>query len=189
MEQKEEKLLDHEYDGIKELDNPLPSWWLAIFYGAIVFALCYFPYYHLGGPGKNPREALVDDLAAVRNMALTATANVIPLSAEDFDKALKSPAALEAGRQVFATRCFPCHGQKAEGLIGPNLTDNYWIHGDGSMPSIAQTVTNGVLDKGMPTWGPILKQEEILNVVAFVKSLKGSNPPNAKPPQGNLVKD
>jgi cytochrome c oxidase cbb3-type subunit 3 len=95
---------------------------------------------------------------------------------------------LKAGGEVFAKNCGSCHGSKGEGSIGPNLTDKFWIHG-AKLSEIYTTVEKGVLDKGMPPWGPVLKPEELKQVVAFVKSLKGSNPPNPKAPQGNEIND
>ena len=93
----------------------------------------------------------------------------------------------EEGGKVFATKCAPCHGPQLQGSIGPNLTDDFWIHGKGTAAEIAQIVRQGVPDKGMPAWEALLKPEEIQQVAVYVAAAKGSNPPNPKPPQGNKV--
>lgn len=183
----EPKLLDHSYDGIQELDNLLPSWWLATFYGAIVFAVVYFSYYHLG-PGPTPEQTLSEELA--QHAELQKAQQKDPASSEQELLAVFNDASRkQAGAAVFKDRCVACHGEHAEGQIGPNLTDNFWIHGDGTLPAILKVVGEGVPDKGMPPWKTMLKPDELLSVVAYVKSLHGSNPPNPKAPQGNEVKN
>ena len=186
MENKE-KLLDHDYDGIKELDNPLPGWWLATFYGTIVFAAIYFFYYHMGnGPG--PKEELAKGLAEFETMS-AASGSGKGIDSDKLNAFFHDSGRIKDGGAVFQLRCASCHGVNAEGNIGPNLTDKFWIHGDGSLAAIAKVVTEGVGDKGMPPWGAILKPDELYSVVAYVKTLKGSNPANGKAPQGNEVKD
>ncbi len=181
------EIAGHEYDGIHELDNPLPRWWLISLYLTIVFSLIYFAYYTLGpGPDlnqelqtalqrleeKTPHAAGGPDLDEVRLAALS-----------------QDPHELKEGQAVFEARCVSCHGSKGEGLIGPNLTDSFWIHGKGDLKDIARTIRDGVSDKGMPPWGGMLKKDELYDVAAYVKSLHGTNPPNPKAPQGNEVKD
>jgi cytochrome c oxidase cbb3-type subunit 3 len=106
------------------------------------------------------------------------------LTDEQLIAAFKDPAHIAAGKEVFEKNCTSCHGHNAEGLIGPNLTDDNWIHGAGMPIDIVTTITNGVAEKGMPTWGPVLKAEEIVNAGAFVRSLHGTKPANPKEPQG-----
>lgn len=178
----ESLLLDHNYDGIRELDHVLPRWWLWLFYATIVFAAWYSGYY-LSGHGPSPQQELK---VAMREIESLKPASTEP-SAND-DKALlvafRDPLKIKHGAEVFASKCFACHGAKAEGLVGPNLTDDYWIHGKGTLKDIAAVVTAGVPEKGMPPWGPLLTAEEIRDVVAFVHSVHGSNPVGAKAPQG-----
>jgi cytochrome c oxidase cbb3-type subunit 3 len=113
----------------------------------------------------------------------------VKVASEDELRAfMKDSARIKAGREVFQGKCVSCHGAQGQGGIGPNLTDDYWIHG-GKMTDIVKVVSEGVLDKGMPPWGAILKQDELYSVVIFVKSLRGTNPPGAKAPQGDLVKE
>jgi cytochrome c oxidase cbb3-type subunit 3 len=173
-------LLDHNYDGIQELDHPLPRWWLGIFYITIVFGVFYASYYMLGS-GPSEETELHADLKVIKaNMPVAATAG----GDEVFALILKDPEKLKLGAAVFAGKCVPCHGEKGQGVIGPNLTDDYWIHGTGKAREIAAVIAAGVPEKGMPSWGPMLTQEELNNVAAYVRSLRGTNPKNAKEPQG-----
>ncbi len=183
----EDKLIEgHEYDGIRELDNNLPSWWLATFYITIVFALLYFAYYSLGeGPGLRD-EFNQAKLAAEQKQAASKPKET-GIDETQLANMLKDSAQIQAGKVVFDGKCASCHGNKGEGLIGPNLTDAYWIHGKGTWVDITKAVDTGVPDKGMPPWGPILKPVELQQVVVYIKSLEGTNPPNAKAPQGDKI--
>lgn len=183
-----DQILNHEYDGIKEYDNPLPNWWLATFYGAIVFSIFYFGYYHLGD-GPSPEKELEDDMAAIRQVRELQQKAAPPLSESDLLAVYGDSSKRQAGGEVYGEKCASCHGAHGEGMIGPNLTDKFWIHGNGSALAIFQTVSEGVPDKGMPPWKVLLGKEELQNVVAYVKSLKGTHPANAKAPQGNEVKE
>jgi cytochrome c oxidase cbb3-type subunit 3 len=181
------KLEGHSYDGIEELDNALPSWWINGFYLSIIFAIGYFIYYSLGeGP------SLLNEYKHAKSdyeIAQFYQKNAVKVIGEDVLRAfLKDPARIKAGQGIFQSKCVACHGAQGQGGIGPNLTDDFWLHG-GKMAEILNTITNGVLDKGMPPWGPVLSQEEIYSVLTFVKSLRGSHPANAKAPQGALVKE
>lgn len=184
----QDQLLDHNYDGIQEYNNPLPNWWLVTFYGTIIFAIFYFGYFQLGsGP------SLADELkvAMQEQNALKPPAPAEPQmeSEEVLTQKMGAPEVVNAGKVVFAEKCASCHGPQGQGLIGPNLTDNFWIHGTGTRQDIMKVVTTGVLDKGMPAWGTMMKPEEVLAASAFVYTLRGTNPPNPKPPQGNEVKN
>ena len=181
------KLEGHSYDGIEELDNALPVWWINGFYISIVFALGYFMYYSLGeGP------SLVKEYERAKDKyeyAQYLQKGSVKLAGEvELRAFLKEPARVKAGREIFDAKCVSCHGAQGQGGIGPNLTDDYWIHG-GKMTEILNTVMNGVSDKGMPPWGSLLKQDEVYSVVTFVKSIRGTHPSNAKAPQGELVKE
>lgn len=186
MSDSKEKLLDHNYDGIQEFDNPLPGWWLATFYGAIIFAFLYVGYYHFG-PGPTPGDELAESLNELKARDHTVTEP--PVSEEALAVIFHDSKRREAGHQIFTEKCATCHGPDGGGVIGPNLTDNYWLHGHGTLSDIAQTVSEGVLDKGMPPWKLLLKKEEIYSVVAYVKSLGGTHPANPKAPQGEEVKN
>jgi cytochrome c oxidase cbb3-type subunit 3 len=178
----------HDYDGIREHDNMLPRWWLASFYITMVFAVVYYAYYEVGN-GASIKDEFAGDLAAIEAARHAATAGKPFPDADKLGAAEKSPESVAKGRGVFQARCVSCHGERAQGLIGPNLTDAYWLHGDGKTGSIAAIVNSGVPEKGMPPWGPLLSEEEVYAVAVYVRSLKGSNPPGAKAPQGQLVKE
>jgi cytochrome c oxidase cbb3-type subunit 3 len=177
----------HEYDGISELDNQLPRWWVWLFYLTIAFSAVYFAYYVLG-PGPTLLEKFESRKAAIE------LAKLAPGAKKGFDEqellaVFKDTGQREKGKVVYAVRCLACHGPMGQGSIGPNLTDNHWIHGKGTMADVAQTVSAGVLDKGMPAWESVLSPDELKQVVAYVRSLKGTNPPGAKAPQGTEYKN
>ena len=181
------KLEGHSYDGIDELDNSLPRWWLWSFYLTIIFSIGYFAYYSVGNGPTLVKE--YEDAKGEYEIAQSAKKDSVKIASEDELKAfLKDPARIKAGRDIFQSKCIACHGVQGQGGIGANLTDDYWLHG-GKLSEILKSVTNGVLDKGMPPWGPVLKQDELYSVAVFVKSLRGSNPPGAKAAQGELVKE
>ena len=179
-------ILDHEYDGIKELDNPLPGWWLATFYITIVFAVAYFIYYELAG-GPTLDEELSANMSAIETVQQKADESMEGKSEENYMALLDNKESLEQGKAEFMTKCIACHGAQAQGVIGPNLTDEYWIHGDGKISSILQVMNQGVVEKGMPSWKGVIAPELMDKVAAYVYSLRGSNPPGAKPPQGEKI--
>jgi cytochrome c oxidase cbb3-type subunit III len=163
-------------DGIEEFDNRLPRWWLATFYGSIIFAIGYWFTFHVfnnaGGGQVTPPVTKEDDFCAFT---------------EGFSPDISKTASLVAdGEKVFASNCAACHGAKAGGIIGPNLTDEYWLHG-GSPEQIGQTICKGVPAKGMPTWGPPLGQDRIRAVVAYLLTVQNTNVAGGKSPQGTRL--
>lgn len=183
--ERDQPIEGHEYDGIRELNNPLPRWWLATFYGTIVFSLIYWGYFELfGGPSHDERLA-----AAMANIeARRQEARVLYDDASiDLQALLADPGALAAGKQQYDAVCATCHGQRGEGLIGPNLTDAYWIHGDGGLEHILNSFRVGYPEKGMPPWGHVIPPELHAKLAAYVISLQGTSPPNPKEPQGELI--
>jgi len=173
-------LAGHEVDGITEFDNPPPAWFNWLFYGTIAFAACYMLYYHVFKIGdlqiaeyNNQMKSAEVVVAKAQDKAIT-LANEPRYTTED---------KLTLGKVVFKTNCVVCHGPDGQGLVGPNLTDEYWLHG-GSYPEIFKTIFNGVPDKGMLSWKKSLKPEEIREVASYVYTLRGTNPPNPKAPQG-----
>lgn len=183
----ETKLSGHNYDGIEELDNSLPNWWINLFYLTILFSIGYFAYYYLG-EGPSLLREYIREKDAIETVALQESLKVKSVSEEDLRALLKKPDRVQSGKAIFQTKCVSCHGAQGEGGIGPNLTDDYWIHG-GKMTEIVQTISKGVPDKGMPPWSPMLSQDDIHSLSAYIKSLRGTQPPNAKPPQGVLVSE
>lgn len=175
-----ERLIEHSYDGIQEYDNPMPRWWLLSFAGTIIFSVIYL--FNVGpvGNGKGREADYRDEMKkfAAAHPAPTGNVPVVKLLAM-----VKDQEAVHEGGEAFRTYCASCHRMDGGGLIGPNLADNAWLHG-GQIRDIYQTVVNGVLEKGMPAWGKMLKSEQVEQVVAYVASLQGSNPVNPKAPQG-----
>ena len=166
----------HRYDDIDEADNPLPRWWLVTFFGTIIFAVGYFYYYQVFAVGPTPQEELANEIAAVEKKS---GGGGIP-KPEELVALSKDDKAVGEGRQIFVQMCSPCHGENAEGKIGPNLTDKFWLHG-GRPEEIYKTVSEGVTAKGMPTWGPTLGPVKMSRVVAYVVSLHGKNVPGKAP--------
>lgn len=178
-------LLNHNYDGIQELDHPLPKWWLVTFYLTIIFSAIYVGYYHFGS-GILQEQELESDLAEIKSRAPAPTSSD-DLAAKSLAMAT-DPSAIAAGKASYLAKCAACHGNLGEGGIGPNLTDNFWIHGSGDAAGIIKVVVDGVPEKGMPTWGPIIPPEETAQLTAFIATLKGTNPPKAKAPEGSEYK-
>lgn len=180
-------------DGIQEYDNPMPRWWLGLLYATIAFAAVYLVAYHIL-PGKSLEAAYKETLAqqptgpaGPNGPASGGTAPQNAAGGGTIDEQVKVADNIAAGKAVYAANCFPCHGQNGEGTIGPNLTDDYWLHG-GKPSDILRTISQGVPDKGMVAWLPILGDTRVMQVTAYVVSLHGTNPPNAKAPQGELYK-
>lgn len=182
-----DELLDHNYDGIREFDNPIPAWWNWIFIGTVVFSLVYFVHYHVSGTGPSVVAAYEADMEKYREQQRErALAVAAELSEEKLLTAMHEPQMVEAGKTKFDEVCAACHGQKGEGLIGPNLTDPYWLHSDGSLMSIRKIVAEGVVEKGMPPWEKSLSTEEINQVVAYLGTLRDTNV-EGKAPEGDEV--
>jgi cytochrome c oxidase cbb3-type subunit 3 len=177
MSEDNNKILDHDYDGIKEMDNPLPNWWLTTFFGTIIFAFLYYIHYTFGG-GLTLQEEL--------KIAMSELPKSIDrvLTEDQLKDLMEKPGAVQSGKAVFAARCAACHGAEGQGGIGPNLADEYWIHGKGTRVDIVGLVQKGVPDKGMPTWSSMISENEIYQVSGYVFSLKGTHPANPKAPQG-----
>jgi cytochrome c oxidase cbb3-type subunit III len=175
----------HEYDGIKELDNKLPRWWLGLFFITIIFAVVYFVSFHVLKIGTTPEEEYNNEVAAAKLAYLetekpnTIDATNVTLLTDDVSKA--------EGKAIFDKNCVVCHLAQGQGLVGPNLTDEYWIHGC-KIGQIFNTISVGVPDKGMISWQSQLTPEDIQKVASYIVSLQGTNPPNPKPPQGVICK-
>jgi cytochrome c oxidase cbb3-type subunit III len=157
-----DRVLGHadEADGIEELDNRLPNWWLGLFYGTIVWAAAYGVHYHFIAHRSEVKRLAEEMAEADRRWpreAAAAAATTVAIT----------PEAVSAGEAIFKTNCVSCHGEDMRGKIGPNLLDTIWLHG-GRPEDILHTITVGVPEKGMITWGPILGPEKIAQVAAFV---------------------
>lgn len=177
----EDRLLDHSYDGIQEYDNPMPRWWVWGFWATIVFAVAYYFLPAPFGEGPGNVASYEADVAAFK------AAQPEPVGPGVSDEQLLALIAdqsqVAAGKVVYDANCQACHRPDGGGLIGPNLTDDAWIHG-GTPSQIHTTIAQGVLAKGMPAWERLLKPEQVNAVTAYVISLKGTNPKDAKAPEG-----
>jgi cytochrome c oxidase cbb3-type subunit 3 len=181
-EPERDRLLSHDADGIEEYDNPLPGWWVWIFWLSIVFSVGYWGWYELGpGPSAIALYEAGERAAAEQEARRAAAAGVATVTS--LRALARDAAAMTTARQIFETRCAACHGPQGQGIIGPNLTDDYWIHGGGLL-EIRRVIENGVPDKGMVPWKGALSPREIDAAAAYVSTLAGTNPPNPKPPQG-----
>jgi cytochrome c oxidase cbb3-type subunit III len=176
-------LLDHEYDGIHELDNKLPRWWVWLFWGCNIFAVFYLGYYHVFAKGSlaTKGQMLTEYEAEMKAGNSIKLAAMAQFEAEMATKQPSTdPAVIEAGHQTFLKLCAPCHRPDAGGLVGPNLTDDYWIHGSNFVDNL-RTIWNGVPAKGMVTWKGVLKPAEIYAAASYIYTLRGTHPPNPKP--------
>lgn len=177
----------HEYDGIEEQNNPMPSWWIWLFILSCIFAFIYWIHYTFGG-GPTLTQEYQADLERY-NQKVEAAQNTAGVETEEsLTEFMKNESNLLAGAQIYAEKCAMCHGDKLEGKIGPNLTDNFWINGQGSRMDIMNLIAKGVPAKGMPPWEGMLKPNAMKSVVGYVVSKLGSQPPNAKEPQGTEIK-
>ena len=165
MSTEKDRILGHadECDGIEEYDNALPTWWLGLFIVCVIYAAVYVPYMHyvVGWTQAGEYDA---EVAAAKELYKQPEAGSVAI--------VSTPEALAKGKEVYTSTCVACHGPELKGGIGPDLTDATWIHG-GKPEEIAKTITEGVLDKGMPTWGPVLGPEKVAAVAAYIHSAGG----------------
>ncbi|WP_348798922.1 cbb3-type cytochrome c oxidase N-terminal domain-containing protein [Flavobacterium adhaerens] len=188
VEEEKELLMDHDYDGIKELDNNLPPWWVYLFYACIVFAVIYLVRYEIMGAPDQDAE-LKAELAQAKIEVEEYMKTAPDLLDEKSVTLLTDADALGKGKEIFTTNCAACHRADGGGQIGPNLTDDNWILG-GGIEKIFHTITNGGRDgKGMIAWKGTLKPKEIQAVSSYIISLKGSNPPDPKAAEGDVWVD
>jgi cytochrome c oxidase cbb3-type subunit 3 len=180
--------LGHNYDGIRELDNHLPPWWINMFALTCIWALGYMWYYHWGGEGPNQEQEYNNSVETAKKeiaIALAGKANAVD---ESSVTALTDASALSEGELIYKSVCAACHGQQGEGTVGPNFTDEYWLHG-GGIKNVFKVIKYGVPEKGMIAWSAQLKPVDIQKVASYILTLKGTNPPNPKAPQGEIWKE
>lgn len=186
IEHEADVLLDHNYDGIRELDNNLPPWWKYGFYLTIVYAVVYLFYYHVaGGPTST------DEYKMEMQEAKIATEDFMRKNALNVDEktvSLADASGILDGKEIYTGNCAACHGAGGEGGVGPNLTDAYWLHG-GTLPDVFKSVKYGWPAKGMKSWQADLSPIQMKNVVSYIHTLQGSNPANAKAAQGDLYQE
>jgi cytochrome c oxidase cbb3-type subunit 3 len=236
MAEYKDEILEHEYDGIQEMDNSLPRWWLYLFILSIIWAVLYMLYYHVFDTGYLQKDEYLreinpdyvraseadlkllgilpefhspfyipagdvlpdlhspfyipagDETPRSRRLSGGVSATVILTAATDtiVYETVSDASRLADGQQKFLQVCSPCHGKLGEGGVGPNLTDDYWIHG-ADISAVVRSIKYGYPAQGMIAWRGTLKEEEILNVASYVRTLRGTDPPGARPPQGELM--
>lgn len=188
LEREGEVMLDHNYDGIHELDNNLPPWWKYGFYFTILFSFIYLINYHVLGTGDLQTEEYNKAMAEAEIELEAFRKDQANLVDESNLVALTEAVRIESGKQVYIDNCQICHGQFGEGMVGPNLTDKYWKHG-GGIENIYKTIKIGVPDKGMISWEGQLTPAQMLEVSSYILTMQGTDPPNAKAPEGDLWED
>lgn len=185
IEKESDILLDHNYDGIQELDNDLPPWWKYGFYVTIIFAFVYMILHHVTKTSDLQGPAYEKSMEAARIAKEEYQKKDANNITENNVKMITDKNRLAAGKETFLTNCAVCHGKLGEGIVGPNLTDDYWLHG-GSINQIFHTITFGWPDKGMKSWQADFPPAKINELASYVKTLHGTNPPNGKAPQGDI---
>ena len=181
-------LLEHDYDGIKELDNNLPPWWVYLFYASIVFGIVYMVRFEVLGADDQEME-LAKEIAQAKIEVAEYMKTAPDMMDEETVTVLTAAADLSAGKEIYITNCAACHRADAGGQIGPNLTDDYWILG-GGIKNIFHTLVNGGRDgKGMIAWKGTLKPKEMQKVASYIISLRGSDPADAKESEGEVWVD
>lgn len=178
---------EHNYDGIFELDNKAPAWFQFLFYVTILFSVIYMVNFHV----LKKDNLMIDEYnqemtaAQLEKETLMKSGGLIN---ETNATVLDSPEDLKAGKEIYTVNCVSCHGNLGEGTVGPNLTDDYWIHG-GGIKNVFATISNGVPAKGMITWKAQLNPKQIQQTASYVLTLHGTKPPNGKPPEGQIYKE
>lgn len=180
--------LDHDYDGIRELDNKLPPWWLYLFYVCVFFAIVYLWRYHVSHSAPLSKEELsiaLEEAEKEKEAYLATAANNVD---ENTVTLLTDGAALEGGKKIFSTTCAACHSADGGGGVGPNLTDAYWLHG-GGIKDVFKSIKYGWPEKGMKSWKDDFSPMQLAQLASYVKSLQGTKPATPKEPQGDLYQD
>ena len=184
MKKNIDELTSHNYDGIQEYDNDLPKWWVYLFYLTILYSVGYVAYYEFG-PGKSPHEILSEDMNALNALKEQVAASSAS-SSHDLTEFLNDAQKIEKGKKLYSSYCAACHGAQGQGVVGPNLTDKYWLHG-GQPSEIRTSISEGIPEKGMIAWKSTLPSEDLDALTIYIISLKGSQPPNPKSPEGEII--
>ncbi len=182
-EYKADQVLEHDFDGIQEYDNRLPNWWLWILWGSVIFSLGYWLVFHTFELGKSPVQIYDAEMQAAVEAQLATGGSI---DNESLILMSGMPDKVSEGKEIFGKFCVACHLVMDGGLVGPNLTDAYWIHG-GEPMDMHKTVTDGVLDKGMAAWGNQIGPSGVEAVVAYMITLRDTNVDGGKAPEGELM--
>jgi len=184
-DEKEPLLLEHEADGIRELDNQLPRWWILLFYITIVFAAGYLAYFHVFHIGDGQAERYEKEVARAEHRIAMMRARQAETSGPVAYEVSTEASVLEMGAATYKKHCSVCHGAAGQGLVGPNLTDDYWVHGGDYVDTI-KVIQEGVVAKGMVPWKRTLRGAQIQEVASYIYSLRGTTPPEPKAPEGDV---
>ena len=184
IEREAEIMMEHDYDGIKELDSKIPPWFSWLFILTIIFAAYYMLQYHVFASGKVSSEEYEQEMkkAAEEKESLIKSGALVN---EETVKLLTDAASLQKGKEIFETNCIACHAADGGGIVGPNLTDKYWIHG-GGIKNVFKTIKYGVPEKGMISWQTQLNANQMQDVASYVLSLQGTKPASPKAPEGEI---
>lgn len=185
ISEEETILSHHSYDGIRELDNKLPPWWVGLFYGTIMLAVAYIGHYHVLGTGALQQEEFEISMAEAAEAKKAYLAKMANLVDENTVTLSTDKSTLSKGATIYTANCVACHGEHGEGGVGPNFADQNWLHG-GDIKSIFKTIKYGVPAKGMIAWQAQLKPAEMQAVASYIYQFEGTNPPNPKAPQGEI---
>ena len=180
--------MHHEYDGIRELNNVLPPWWLWLFYGTIIWGVVYLVNVHILGVMPLQAEEYEQEMAQAKEDVAAYLAQFSNLVDESNVTVATDESTLASGESIYKQFCVACHGANGEGGVGPNMTDAYWIHG-GGIKNVFKTIKYGVPQKGMISWQSQLKPSEMQAVASYILTLQGTDPPNQKEPQGEIWKE
>jgi cytochrome c oxidase cbb3-type subunit 3 len=183
-------VMEHEFDGITELNNPTPRWFMVLFVSTVIFAVGYLFNYEVLGFGQNQEQEYASELQQAdldKEAFLAKPGNAKSAVNENNIVLSKDAAVLTSGAALFTNRCTPCHGEHAQGIVGPNLTDEFWLHG-GKIQEVFKTIKYGVPEKGMIAWEKSLSAQQISDLANYVLSLQGSHPAGAKAAQGDKQK-
>ncbi|MEO7215866.1 cbb3-type cytochrome c oxidase N-terminal domain-containing protein [Mucilaginibacter sp.] len=183
LSEEKDLIIPHEYDGIQELNNPTPAWFMVLFYSTVVIGIAYLLIYHVFNLGQLQYAEYNTEVAqaeVAKKIYLGKAANRVD---ESTVKLATDPAVLAEGKTIFKQSCVPCHGENAQGVVGPNLTDEFWLHGN-KVSDVFKTIKYGVPAKGMPNWEKQLSPKQIADVSNYILSLQGTHPAGAKEAQG-----
>lgn len=187
VEKEADVMLDHNYDGIRELDNILPPWWVGMFYATIIAGVVYFSYYHIADKGLSSSEQYLVEVEEAEEEVKAYLAMQSDQVDENTVVMLEDENELALGESIFINKCAVCHGIEGEGGVGPNMTDNYFLHG-GTINDVFRTIKYGVPEKGMISWKSQLRSSDMQRVASYILTLVGNTPSNPKAPEGELYK-
>lgn len=185
MDKASDLLREHSYDGIQEYDNPLPGWWTWLFIATIAFSVHYALYYHVGAPGRSIHEEFEEAVAENLRRQFSEIGE-LSLDEETIGRYMHGGKWLLVGQSVFQANCVSCHGAQGQGLVGPNLTDDYYKNAT-TLEDVGKVIRDGAAGQAMPAWKNRLHPNELVLVASYVASLRGQNLPGPRGAEGKLI--